>query len=90
MRLKDDWEKYTITKDNLNFYNKELLKNSNELLQESSDNFNTKKINVTEFLVSKKIHLELILGYYEALGDYYISCAELLKETGASEFKDLY
>lgn len=76
--ITDAWEKYTISKDNLNFYNKELLLNSKELLNASYKNLNNKEIDLTSFLVSKKLYLELILGYNQALGDYYVSYYELL------------
>lgn len=76
--ITDAWEKYTIARNNLNFYNKELLSNSKELLDVSYKNLNNKEIDLTSFLVSKKLYLELILGYNQALSDYYISYYELL------------
>ncbi len=81
--LTDAWEKFVIARNNLNFYNKELLSNSRELLKESKDNLDKKEIDLTSFLVSKKLYLELILGYESALAEYYNCYAELLKEMNA-------
>ena len=85
--ITDAWEKYTIAKTNLNFYNDELLKDSKELLQESKENLDKKQIDITAFLVSKKIYLESMLYYHEALAEYYISYAELLKEMNMTNWE---
>ena len=81
--LTDAWEKFVIARNNLNFYNKELLSNSRELLKESKENLDKKEIDLTSFLVSKKLYLELMLGYESALAEYYNCYAELLKEMNA-------
>ena len=81
--LTDAWEKFVIARDNLNFYNKELLSNSRDLLKESKINLDKKEIDLTSFLVSKKLYLELMLGYESALAEYYNCYAELLKEMNA-------
>ena len=78
--ITDAWEKYSIAKDNINFYNKELLSNSKELLDASIKSLNKKEIDITTFLVTKKTYFELLLDYEEALAEYYRSFAELLKE----------
>ena len=83
--ITDAWEKYTIAKNNLAFYNNELLYNSKELLMESIKNLAAKEIDLTSFLVSKKLYLELSLGYVEALSEYYINYAQLLKEMNLVE-----
>ncbi len=86
--ITDAWEKYTVSKENLNFYDKELLSNSKELLESSMASLDKKEINITNFLVSKKLNLELILGYQEALRDYYFNFAELLETMGVVELKE--
>ena len=78
--ITDAYEKFVIAKENLNYYNKEILSNSRELMDASRQNLNNKEIDLTTFLVSKKLYLELMLGYQDALGEYYSSYAELLKE----------
>lgn len=87
--ITDAWERYSITRENLIFYNNELLKNSKELLEESIKSLNDKKINLSSFLVSKKLYLELILGYEEALAEYYISFSELLKEMNINNLDEI-
>ncbi len=81
--LTDAWEKFVIARNNLNFYNKELLSNSRELAKESKESLDEKEIDLTSFLVSKKLYLELMLGYEAALAEYYNCYAELLKEMNA-------
>ncbi|MDO5436772.1 MAG: TolC family protein [bacterium] len=79
----DAWEKYLIARDNLNFYNKEILADSKELMVSSKKSLDKKEIDLTTFLVTKKLYLELILGYQDTLGEYYSSFADLLKEINA-------
>ncbi|MBQ8635377.1 TolC family protein [bacterium] len=83
--ITDAWEKFIITRENLNFYNDELLSNSKELLQASIQGLNKKEIDLTAFLVSKKTYFDLMLEYQQALADYYISYAELVKEMNIIE-----
>ena len=45
--ITDAWEKYTVSKENLNFYDKELLSNSKELLESSMTSLDKKEINIT-------------------------------------------
>lgn len=78
--ITDAWEKFTIAKNNLNFYDTELLVNSKELLEESFKTLNKGGMDLTSFLVSKKLYIEMELGYKQALCEYYISFAELLRE----------
>lgn len=79
----DAWEKYTIAKNTINFYNKEILSDTKELWGASIESHEKKEIDVTSFIVSKKLYFELMLEYEEALAQYYISFAELLKEMNA-------
>lgn len=85
--ITDAWERYIITKENLNFYNNELLANSKELLTQSIKSFNNREIDFTTFLVSKKAYFDLINDYNKALADYYISFAELIKEMNVIEIQ---
>ncbi len=83
------WEKYTIAKETLNFYDDEILKNSKELLEASIESFNKKEIDITSFLVSKRTYFSLILDYQNALSDYYLSYAALLKEMNCDRLSDI-
>lgn len=87
--LTDAWEKFVIARTNLNFYNNELLNNSQELMSSSRKSLHNKEIDLTTFLVSKKLYLELILGYQDTLGEYYTSFAELLKEINANSLDEI-
>ena len=80
----DAWEKFVIAKNNLVYYNDEVLANSKDLLNESIKSLNKKEIDMATFIISKKLYLELILSYQSALNDYYVSYAELLKEVNIS------
>lgn len=78
--LMDAWERFLIARDNLNFYNKEILADSKNLMDASIKGLNDKQVDLTAFFVSKRLYLELMQAYLETLGEYYISYAELLKE----------
>ena len=81
--MADAYEKYVTAKDNLNFYNREILSDSKKLMDASKQSLQNKEIDLTTFLVSKKLYLELMLGYQDALGEYYSCFADLLKEINA-------
>lgn len=83
--ITDAWEKFVITRENLNFYNDELLSNSKELLDASIKGLANKELDLTAFLVSKKTYFDLMLEYQQALADYYVSYAELVKEMNIIE-----
>ena len=87
--LTDAWEKFVIARTNLNFYNNELLNNSQELMSSSRKSLHNKEIDLTTFLVSKKLYLELIIGYQDTLGEYYTSFAELLKEINSNSLDEI-
>ena len=82
--ITDAWEKFSIAKDTLNFYDKELMNNSQELLKVAREGLRKNDNDLTSYLFSKKLYFELMLEYQNALGDYYISWAELLRELGAT------
>ena len=85
--ITDAWEKFVITRENLNFYNDELLSNSKELLDASIKGLTKKELDLTAFLVTKKTYFDLMLEYQQALADYYISFAELVKEMNIIEIE---
>ena len=83
--ITDAWEKFVITRENLNFYNDELLSNSKELLDASIKGLANKELDLTAFLVSKRTYFDLMLEYQQALADYYVSYAELVCEMNIIE-----
>ena len=85
--ITDAWEKFVVTRENLNFYNSELLDNSKELLSASIKGLEKKELDLTAFLVSKKTYFDLMLEYQKALADYYISYAELVSEMNIIEIE---
>ena len=87
--ITDAWEHFSVSRDNLNFYDKELLKNSQELLETSYKSLNKKEITMSEFLLMRKIYIELMLGYSDALKSYYTAYAELLKEMNISDIGEM-
>ena len=87
--ITDAWEHFSVSRDNLNFYDKELLKNSQELLETSYKSLKKKEITMSEFLLMRKIYIELMLGYSDALKSYYTAYAELLKEMNISDIGEM-
>ena len=81
---------YSVTRDNLNFYDKELRSNSQELVEASTKSLKQKKIDMTYFLLMRKTYIELVLGYSDALNKYYRAYAELLKEINIKNIDEIY
>lgn len=81
------WEHYHIARNNLNFYNKELQANSEELERVSMDNLKKNKISMTDFLVTKQRYIELLINYNDAFTNYYTTYARLLKEIDVKDIE---
>ena len=87
--LSDAWENFCVTRDNLNFYDKELRSNSQELVEASTKSLKQNKIDMTYFLLMRKTYIELMLGYSDALNNYYRAYADLLKEINVQNIEEL-
>lgn len=87
--LKDlyrSYEQFLTAKENLNFYNEKLVKDSDEMIRISKKDYETGKTNLTSLIVMEQSYEEILEGYTNATAEYYKSWIEFLREVNSEEF----
>ena len=84
--LQRSYEQFLTSKDNLNFYNEKLVKESQNMIEKSKKDYLTGKANLTSLIVMEQSYEEIIEGYTNAIAEYYISWVEFLREVNTEEF----
>ncbi|MDD3594063.1 MAG: TolC family protein [Candidatus Gastranaerophilales bacterium] len=84
--LKSSYEKFVTAKMNLNYYNDNLLKNSEELVKISKRSYEVGKSNLTSLIVMEQSYKSIILGYNYALAEYYNCWIDFLRDVNTEEF----
>lgn len=80
MDLHSAYDTYIMTRDNLNYYNDILLSESKQFLNMSKRSYVVGKSNITDFIFIQQSYKSIIMGYIEALSDYYGAWIDLLRE----------
>ena len=87
--LKDlyrSYEQFLTAKENLNFYNEKLVKDSDEMIKISKKDYETGKANLTSLIVMEQSYEEILEGYTNATAEYYKSWIEFLREANTEDF----
>ena len=84
--LQSAYEKFVTAKINLNYYNDNLLKNSNELIKVAKKNYSTGKSTLTTLIVMEQSYRSIVAGYTYALADYYKCWIDFLREVNVENF----
>ncbi len=84
--LNGAYEKFATAKINLNYYNDNLLKNSNELIRVAKKNYATGKSTLTTLIVMEQSYRSIVAGYTYALADYYKCWIDFLREVNVENF----
>lgn len=84
--LNSAYEKFVTAKINLNYYNDNLLKNSNELIKVAKKNYATGKSSLTTLIVMEQSYRSIVAGYTYALADYYKCWIDFLREVNVENF----
>ena len=84
--LQSAYEKFVTAKINLNYYNDNLLKNSNELIKVAKKNHSTGKSTLTTLIVMEQSYRSIVAGYTYALADYYKCWIDFLREVNVENF----
>ncbi len=83
------YAKFLVARDNLNCYEKNILKSSNKLIETSIKNYETGKTDLTSLIVMKQSYKSILVGYTYTLAEYYNSWTNFLREVNDETF-DLY
>ena len=84
--LHSAYEKFLTAKLNLNYYNDNLLKNSNELIKVAKKNYAQGKSSLTTLIVMEQSYRSIVAGYTYALADYYNCWIDFLREVNVENF----
>ncbi len=85
--VNDAYERFLTAADNLNHYEEKIVKNSEKLIDYSIKNYQAGKSDITSLIVMKQSYKSIIIGYTQALADYYNSWTNFLREVNDENFK---
>ena len=80
------YERFLTAADNLNHYETKIVKGSEQLIETSKDSYEAGKSNITSLIVMKQSYKSIIIGYTQALADYYNSWTDFLREVNDENF----
>lgn len=81
------YEKFVTAQMNLNYYNDKLLKSSEEMIRVSKRSYEVGKSNLTTLIVMEQSYKSIIVGYTNALAEYYNCWIDFLREVNQEELK---
>lgn len=85
--LQKAYEKFLTAQVNLNYYNDELLANSENLIQESRKNYLAGKTDLTTLITMEESYRMIIIAHTYALADYYNAWNYFVREVNNENFK---
>ncbi len=80
------YERFLTAAYNLNHYESKIVKGSEELIETSKDSYEAGKSDITSLIVMKQSYKSIIIGYSQALADYYNSWTNFLREVNDENF----
>ena len=80
------YERFLTAADNLNHYELKIVKGSEQLIETSKDSYEAGKSDITSLIVMKQSYKSIIIGYSQALAEYYNSWTNFLREVNDEEF----
>ncbi|MCD7878634.1 MAG: TolC family protein [Candidatus Gastranaerophilales bacterium] len=84
--LRKAYEKFLTAKTNLNYYNNELLHDSEELITVSRKSYEEGKIDLTTLLSMEESYRMILIAYTYALADYYNAWNFFVREANNENF----
>ncbi len=80
------YEKFLTAAENLNYYENKILKNSEQMIEMSKDNYENGETDITALIVMKQSYRSIIIGYTYALAEYYNGWTNFLREVNDENF----
>lgn len=81
------YQRFLTAVENLNYYEKKIIKNSEELIEISKESYEEGKTEITSLIVMKQSYISIIVGYTYALAEYYNSWTNFLREVNDEDFE---
>lgn len=80
------YDRFLTAADNLNHYEKKIITGSEELIEFSKNSYEAGKSDITSLIVMKQSYKSIIIGYTQALAEYYNSWTNFLREVNDEKF----
>lgn len=80
------YETFLTAAENLRHYETQILTDSEELIEVSKKSYEEGKSDITALIVMKQSYKSIIVGYTNALTDYYNSWTDFLREINDEDF----
>ena len=73
--------------ENLNHYEKKIIKGSEHLIDISKKSYEKGEPDIVSLIVMKQSYKSIIIGYAQALAEYYNSWTNVMREVNDENFK---
>ena len=80
------YAQFLNSQKNLIFYKQKLVKDSEKLIDISKKNYNDGKTDLTSLIVMEQSYKEIVVGYINALADYYTDWIDFLRTVNSEDF----
>jgi len=87
MDLHSVYDEFNTAQSNLNYYNDILLSESNQFLGMAKRSYEVGKTNITNLIFIEQSYKSIIMGYTQALADYYDSWVDVLRQVNDEGLK---
>lgn len=87
MRLHSSYDEFNTAQANLNYYNDILLSESGQFLKMTKRSYQVGKTNLMNFIFVEQSYKSIMMGYTQALADYYNAWVNILREVNDEELK---
>ena len=85
--IKTAYERFLTAADNLNRYEFKIVTDSAKLIDSSKKSYESGKSDITSLIVMKQSYKSIIIGYTQALTDYYNSWTNFLREINDEDYE---
>ena len=80
------YERFLTAAENLNQYESKIITGSEELIETSKKSYEKGEIDIVSLIVMKQSYKSIIIGYTQALAEYYNSWTSVLREINDEKF----
>lgn len=80
------YDRFLTAVENLNHYESKIVTGSEELIETSKKSYEAGKSDITSLIVMKQAYKSIIIGYTQALAEYYNSWTNFLREVNDENF----
>ena len=80
------YARFLTAADNLNHFEAKIVKGSEDLIETSKQSYEAGKSDITSLIVMKQSYKSIIIGYAQALAEYYNSWTNFLREINDEDF----